>query len=131
MFMAWSGDRLREAREKKNLKQTQVRDRTGINNKTLSGYENSVSEPDLETLKTLAELYEVSVDWLTYATDDPTPPSHKDQSPSEYKDSNPRMGLAFITGGEDLSEEEAEYLKESLELYRRMKERKAKERDGK
>ncbi|WP_281275098.1 hypothetical protein [Brevibacillus panacihumi] len=39
------------------------------------------------------------------------------------------MGLAFITGGEDLTEEEAEYLKESLELFRRMKERRAKERE--
>jgi transcriptional regulator with XRE-family HTH domain len=62
------GDRLRLAREKKNLKQTQVMAKTGINNKTLSGYEKNVSEPDVETLKILAELYEVSVDWLTGRT---------------------------------------------------------------
>lgn len=59
------GERLRIAREKKNLKQTQVMAKTGINNKTLSGYEKGVSEPDLETLRILADLYEVSVDWLT------------------------------------------------------------------
>lgn len=63
------GDRLREAREKKNLKQTQVMARTGINNKTLSGYEKGVSEPDLDTLNILAELYEVSVDFLLGRTD--------------------------------------------------------------
>lgn len=62
--MAGLGARLKWAREKKDLKQTQVKDRTGINNKTLSGYENEVSEPDVETLKTLATLYEVSLDWL-------------------------------------------------------------------
>lgn len=58
------GERLRYARDKKNLKQTQVKERTGINNKTLSGYENGVSEPDSETLKILADLYEVTTDWI-------------------------------------------------------------------
>ncbi|WCK53881.1 helix-turn-helix transcriptional regulator [Aneurinibacillus sp. Ricciae_BoGa-3] len=58
------GNRLRSAREKVGLKQIQVKERTGINNKTLSGYENGVSEPDLESLKTLAALYKVSYDWL-------------------------------------------------------------------
>lgn len=62
--MSVIGERLRKARERKKLKQTQVKDRTGINNKTLSGYENGVSEPDSETLKVLAELYEVSIDWI-------------------------------------------------------------------
>lgn len=61
------GERLRYAREKKNLKQKQVMEMTGgrINNKTLSGYEHGVSEPDLETLKILSNLYEVSIDWLS------------------------------------------------------------------
>ncbi|MFB7817384.1 helix-turn-helix domain-containing protein [Paenibacillus chitinolyticus] len=58
------GDRLKKARERKNLKQTQVQEKTGINNKTLSGYERGVSEPDLETLKILAKLYDVKLSWL-------------------------------------------------------------------
>jgi transcriptional regulator with XRE-family HTH domain len=62
--MGTLGARLRKAREAKGLRQTQVKDRTGIHNKTLSGYENEVSEPDAETLKVLANLYEVSIDWL-------------------------------------------------------------------
>lgn len=62
--MSGLGDRLRSARERKGLKQTQVKDKTGIHNKTLSGYENGVSEPDADTMKKLAELYEVSTDWI-------------------------------------------------------------------
>lgn len=58
------GNRLRAAREKRGLKQTQVKEKTGINNKTLSGYENGVSEPDTDTIKKLSELYDVSTDWL-------------------------------------------------------------------
>lgn len=65
--MSGIGERLRAARERKNLKQTQVKDKTGINNKTLSGYENGVSEPDFDSLKILAECYDVSLDYLLYA----------------------------------------------------------------
>lgn len=38
------GFALRVAREKRGLTQTQVMQLTGINNKTLSGYENGVSQ---------------------------------------------------------------------------------------
>lgn len=58
------GDRLKIARQKRGLKQVDVRERTSINNKTLSGYENNVSEPDRNTLIVLAKLYEVSYEWL-------------------------------------------------------------------
>ena len=97
------GDRLRKARERKNLTQVQVKQRTGINNKTLSGYEKNVSEPDLETLKILANLYEVSVDWLIGNTDDPTPHSKDLYTPKtdrqydlllrEIKEKYPRVNI--------------------------------------
>jgi len=58
------GDRLRQIRERSKLSQIQVKEQTGINNKTLSNYENNVSSPDPYTLKLLADLYEVSTDWL-------------------------------------------------------------------
>ena len=47
------GYALRLARERRGLTQTQVMNLTGINNKTLSGYENNIAEPDLQTLTTL------------------------------------------------------------------------------
>ena len=58
------GFALREAREKRGLTQTQVMQLTGINNKTLSGYENGASEPDLQTLSTLLRLDHASADRL-------------------------------------------------------------------
>lgn len=68
--MTTIGERLKIARQRAGLKQTQVRDRININNKTLSGYENNVSEPDVTTLVTLAELYEVSYKWLLTGKDE-------------------------------------------------------------
>ena len=54
------GFALRLAREKHGLTQKQVMALTGINNKTLSGYENGVAQPDLKTLTELLKLYGVS-----------------------------------------------------------------------
>jgi transcriptional regulator with XRE-family HTH domain len=58
------GNKLKKARERKGFSQTEVYRRTKINNKTLSRYEKDGSEPDFETVKILAELYEVKVDDL-------------------------------------------------------------------
>ena len=76
------GLRLRKAREAKNLTQVQVKALTNINNKTLSGYEKGVCEPDIDTLKTLANLYETSIDYLVGNTDDPSPPQPKQRKPN-------------------------------------------------
>ncbi|MCR4673470.1 MAG: helix-turn-helix domain-containing protein [Lachnospiraceae bacterium] len=56
------GDRLRDARERLDLKQTDVANATHINNKILSGYERNISQPSLENLKTLCEFYNISAD---------------------------------------------------------------------
>lgn len=58
------GSRLRYAREKKRWSQTYVCKKLGISNSALSGYERNYREPDANTLLTLADLYEVSVDFL-------------------------------------------------------------------
>lgn len=63
--MSTLSERLKYARKNKRLTQLQVSERTGIHNKTLSGYENGVAEPDLDTLKRLADVYEVTVGYLT------------------------------------------------------------------
>jgi transcriptional regulator with XRE-family HTH domain len=58
------GKRLRHLREKRGYSQVYVYKRTGINNKTLSRYEKDGTEPDAESLLKLANLYEVTTDWI-------------------------------------------------------------------
>lgn len=53
---------LKNARENKDYTQKRVMELTGINRKSLSGYENTVAEPDLNTFATLARLYDLSAD---------------------------------------------------------------------
>lgn len=55
---------LKKLREENRLKQNEVCDKLSINQRTLSNYEVGRTEPDAYTLKQLAKVYNVSVDYL-------------------------------------------------------------------
>lgn len=58
------GKKLKSEREKRRWSQKYVAEKIGITNTVLSNYERDYRDPDTETLKKLAELYEVSTDYL-------------------------------------------------------------------
>lgn len=59
------GQRLKEARLKAGYKsQTEAAKKLGITSQVLSNYEGGRRDPDTQTLKALAELYNVSADYL-------------------------------------------------------------------
>lgn len=58
------GSRLRYIREKKGIKQNHAAKKVGIAAPTLANYEKDFRAPDNETLNKLADLYEVTTDWL-------------------------------------------------------------------
>lgn len=62
--------RLHEERRNHNFKQQEVANRTGINAITLSGYEIGKSEPNMEALVRLADVYDVTLDYLMCRTDE-------------------------------------------------------------
>jgi transcriptional regulator with XRE-family HTH domain len=57
-------ERLKAAREKLGLKQNEAAKKVGIKNNTLSSYESGARQPDYDTLTKLAELYDVSINYL-------------------------------------------------------------------
>lgn len=59
------GERLKKARKNKNLTQLDVADKINITNYALSGLERNYRDADEELLRKLANLYEVSYEWLT------------------------------------------------------------------
>lgn len=58
------GDRLREIREDRDLKQRDVAKDLFISNKVLSSYERNVAFPSIDMLKKICEYYHVSADYL-------------------------------------------------------------------
>jgi repressor LexA len=58
------GERLKQLREKRGLRQQDVADQVGVARVTISLYEAGRREPDNETIERLADLFQVSVDYL-------------------------------------------------------------------
>ena len=61
--------RIRALRKDKRLKQIDVAQGTGIDQKTLSNYKTGKSLPDAECLIRLADFFKVSIDYLVGRTD--------------------------------------------------------------
>ncbi|MGN7938536.1 helix-turn-helix domain-containing protein [Metabacillus sp. 22489] len=106
------GKRLKAEREKRNYSQKYVAEKIGITNAVLSNYERDYRDPDTETLKKLAELYEVSIDYLLGMK------------------TSPPVSSAFHDY-DNITEEEKEYLDLQLEIFRKMKEERKKKRENK
>jgi len=76
--------RLKKLRGEKGLKQIEVAALTGLIRATYANWETGRTEPDLDSVKLLAEFYEVTTDYLLGLTDDPTPPRPKQLNHEEY-----------------------------------------------
>ena len=58
------GERLKNARKKRNLSQEEVALELNISRSNISKYENEELEPNLQTLKELCKIYETSADYI-------------------------------------------------------------------
>lgn len=56
---------LKNMRLEKGLSQQKLADYIGISQQSVYKYENDISEPDITTLKKLADFFETSIDFLT------------------------------------------------------------------
>lgn len=69
--MPFMGDRLREAREKKNISLLQLGEMCGTSKSIISRYERGIRFPKHEMLENLARAVSVDVDYLMGKTDVP------------------------------------------------------------
>lgn len=109
------GQALRAARERRELTQTQVMALTGINNKTLSGYENGVAEPDLQTLTVLLRLYQASADHLLQL--DHAPPSDEARLLTLYRGLRPDQREELLLLLETLLQHRTQRQKKGREIH--------------
>ncbi|AYB38567.1 helix-turn-helix domain-containing protein [Brevibacillus laterosporus] len=120
--MSIAGPIIKMLREKRDWSQIYLAERLGINNSVLSRIEAGKRDVEDYLLNKAADIFDVTSDYLLGRTNNPSP---NNTEPNADNDSN--VGLAFSDGGEkDLTEEEEEYLKESLVLFRKLKEKRSK-----
>ena len=58
------GERLREIRTEKHLKQSDLAEKLNVSGNTVHSWETNKQEPSMETLLKLCEILEVSLDYL-------------------------------------------------------------------
>ena len=99
--------KIKELRLEKEWTQKELAEKLGTNNKNIWAWENKIASPDIETLKQLAEIFDVTVDYLIGRTD-------------EFGATSPKTGATFqgqtaqpnnvATMGATLTEKETELL---------------------
>lgn len=104
------GDRLKELRSSRHLTQREVAERLGIGVSTLGMYEAGKREPDLDTLKALAQFYNVTVDYLLGNED-------AELSPEEQL-----LRLGAYLRGNGATEEDVDTIMQLLANRRRLRE---------
>lgn len=62
--MSIFGDNIKRLRKNKGLIQQQIADEIGVNRGSYSNWEKGKREPSFENLVKLADLLDVSLDWL-------------------------------------------------------------------
>lgn len=114
------GERLKEARKLKGYTQMEAASKLGITNGALSGYERNYRDPDTEMLKKLANLYEVSTEWLLGNKTVKNELTEKDERDIAKRMEQLRHDLQHAEGlafdGEPMSEEARESLLEAMEF---------------
>lgn len=65
------GDILKKLRKNKGLSQKELTDRLNINRSTYARYETSQTQPDYDTLKIIADFFEVTTDYILGRSDNP------------------------------------------------------------
>lgn len=64
--MADISKNIKELRRARGMNQAQVAEKMGVTRQTVSGWERGISFPDLNTLKRLAQVFEITLDELIY-----------------------------------------------------------------
>ncbi len=123
--------KIRDLRKQKGLTQTDLAQILGVGKSAVSNYETGYSIPDIETLKTIAQYFGVTTDYLLGHSSDPKL-SKKDEQDIAKRIDALAADLAnqenLMLHGEIMDDETRELLKASLETAVKMSKIKAKEK---
>lgn len=67
--MATFSERIKALRDQSGMTQQEVADKLNVTKQTISQYERGLRRPDIESLEAIADLYNVSADYLLGKTD--------------------------------------------------------------
>ena len=104
-------NRIKELRNQKGRKQTDLCKQLGVTQGALSGWENENYEPDIKALKKMSEIFGVSVDYILCLTDEPSPSGEETL-----------VALSAPKGYDQLTEEERIEIEQIIAIYNKRRE---------
>ena len=75
--------RLKELRVDNDMSQTELAEKLNFKASAISKYEKGITQPSIDTLKSLAEIFSVTVDYLIGMSDIKNPYSNSQITPNE------------------------------------------------
>lgn len=115
--------RLRKLRTDKNVTRKTLAEALGVSLEAISKWEIGRNYPNQEVLNSLADYFEVSVDYLLGRTDDPRPFPVEDMRSIDEKIKDEGFAYALYDGARDLTDKEKQELLDLFELIKLKRER--------
>jgi len=100
-------NRIKELRIKKGITQAELAKKIGVQGAAISKYENELLQISNEVLKSLALIFEVSIDYILCLTDDPIP--SRDVNQDLYDEHDYAKELEALLDDEPLRTEFQDY----------------------
>lgn len=95
--------RLRQLRLDRNVTQQQIADFLKTTKNSISNWELGKTEPDINSIKTLANYFDVSTDYLLNRTDDPRPFPLEDLRTIDEKLNSDKFAIDIYNKSKNLS----------------------------
>jgi transcriptional regulator with XRE-family HTH domain len=108
----------REFRKSKDPKWTQeyLADLLGVARPTYTAYEKGTKQPSLETINKIADVFDVSTDYLAGRTDDRTPKKLNEKTPEDTFD-DPELNIFF----KEIKDESPERREQLMKIWKIIK----------
>lgn len=118
------GIRLKQLRKSKKLSQVELAKKLNVSQSTIAYYENEEKQPGYETLKQIADLFEVSVDYLLGRIDTPVDYTESEKQLLNVKELTPEYlskNYSLVIDGQEATKEEIEEVIKYIKAIRIMK----------
>lgn len=76
-------ERLKELRLEKEMQQTELAEMLNLRSSAISKYEKGITQPSIETLIKLSEIFEVTIDYLVGVSNEKNPYKNMNLTPAE------------------------------------------------
>lgn len=93
--------RIRELRKKKDMSMKALGNLVNVSESAISMYETDKRVPDIDVIYQLADIFDVSIDYLTGRSDDDTPASKNKTQPVDEAELDSKLVSILRTLSED------------------------------